>query len=1189
MGSAADRVRRRIMLLASHAASSRPRRRAEPEPPTEPPTEPPAEPPGEPLPEQPLLSVVVPVYQVEDYLAECLDSLLAQTYQHLEVVLVDDGSTDRSADIARGYAERDPRVVVVRQENAGLGAARNAGLARSTGHLVAFADSDDTVPPDAYRRMVAALRKSRSDFVVGALVRDEGGVERLRPWARRAHARRRLAVTIEDVPAMLTNVMACTKVFRREFVDRIGLRFPEGTRYEDQVPITRAYLEARAFDVLPSVVYRWRKRDDRSSISQQKAEMADLLDRVAAQREIAGFLHAQASQAVLRSWYVKTLREDFFGYLRVAADAGDDYWEVLQDNLVSIAEQAPEDLDDEVELRSRLAVWLGRHGHRDALRQLVRDEGFEASNFPVVARDGHLVARIPSLEHRGPAIPDPVLRIRKVDLRLTTRLESLDWSMRGVLTVRLLAALSFVDPGRHDVTTSVRLVGPPGTSYPDVATRVDADPAGNLAARRSHEDHSRSTVVAELDLEALVAATGPERFTRWELRVDAAFGQVHTEACLESRREHGSAGIVRAVEVGDALVTTSWSDRRGLLVEVHRAYAAVTGVVADDDAFQLDVRAPGLAAVSQVGVGGDAVPTTIVPTGTQDGWTIRLGARTLAGDPISGRVRVAVPTPDRRTLAVVRDLEPAAVCHDQVCLLVSRDGELTAVPDQPCLLVDDVVATAGWLTVTGRTHRVRDGRMLLRGPRAESGAGSVTVRDGTFRVQVPLWHTPWGRARTVLPANLYTLVAESDPGQEAVRVLAGLLYHQATPPPLAEGWSVEVAPDRRLLLRRRRRADPVTASRYGQQQLRSGVYARALARGPEQRVVFECFGGAGAGEAPRAVCDRLLTTGTDLDLVWSVEDLSVAHVEGTRAVVRGTPEWYDAMGSARLLVTNNTLPSFFRKGPDQVYLQTWHGTPLKRIGTDIPHQRMSTEHYLRLLGSETRSWDVLLSPSPYATEIFRRAFGYAGRVLEVGRPSSDVLLGPDAGRLRAEVREQLGVREDQTVLLYAPTWRDDARRGGTWEKVLHLDHEVVTAARPDVTVLVRGHPNTAHRPRVQGRERVVDVTAHPDITRLYLAADVLVTDYSSAMFDFAVTDKPMFFLTPDLEGYRDRVRGLYLDFGSVAAGPVVRSTGELLRALGEDDTWASAREELRRTFAPYDDGSVTDRLLQDVLGLTLSR
>ncbi len=400
MGRAADRVRHRLRRLAPVGAVARGRQPAA------------EEARGEPLAEEPLLSVVVPVYQVEDYLAECLDSLLTQTYEHLEVILVDDGSTDRSADIARGYAERDPRVLVVRQENAGLGAARNAGLARSTGDLVTFADSDDTVPTDAYRLMVAALRRSGSDFVVGALVRDEGGVERMRPWARRAHARRRLATTIDDVPAMLTNVMACTKVFRREFVDRIGLRFPEGTRYEDQVPITRAYLEARAFDVLPHVVYRWRKRDDRSSISQQKAEMQDLLDRVATQRELAGFLREAASEAVLRSWYVKALRQDFFGYLKVAADAGDDYWAVLQDNLVSIAQQAPEDLDDGLELRVRLAVWLGRQGHRDALRRLVRDEGFEGSDFPVTVRDGHLVARIPALEPHPPMVPDELLRIR---------------------------------------------------------------------------------------------------------------------------------------------------------------------------------------------------------------------------------------------------------------------------------------------------------------------------------------------------------------------------------------------------------------------------------------------------------------------------------------------------------------------------------------------------------------------------------------------------------------------------------------------------------------------------------------------------------------------------------------------------------------------------------------------------------
>ncbi len=126
------------------------------------------------------------------------------------------------------------------------------------------------------------------------------------------------------------------------------------------------------------------------------------------------------------------------------------------------------------------------------------------------------------------------------------------------------------------MTTSVSLVGPADTSYPVVPTRVEVDPGGNLAARRAHENHSRSTVVAEVDLEALVTASGSRRVARWELRVDAAFGQMRVENCLESRSEHGSAVVPRTVRVRDALVTTSWSDRRGLLIEVHRDYAAVT-------------------------------------------------------------------------------------------------------------------------------------------------------------------------------------------------------------------------------------------------------------------------------------------------------------------------------------------------------------------------------------------------------------------------------------------------------------------------------------------------------------------------------------------------------------------------------------------------------------------------------------
>src|SRR6188472_365311 len=135
-----------------------------------------------PLTRNALVSVVVPVYQVEDYLAECLDSLLRQAYRRLEIVVVDDGSTDRSAQIARAYADRDGRIVMVRQDNAGLGAARNTGLDHCTGELVTFVDSDDRVPPAAFLRMVRALEQSGSDFVVGAVTRELGGVSTVKPW-----------------------------------------------------------------------------------------------------------------------------------------------------------------------------------------------------------------------------------------------------------------------------------------------------------------------------------------------------------------------------------------------------------------------------------------------------------------------------------------------------------------------------------------------------------------------------------------------------------------------------------------------------------------------------------------------------------------------------------------------------------------------------------------------------------------------------------------------------------------------------------------------------------------------------------------------------------------------------------------------------------------------------------------------
>ena len=1130
-----------------------------------------------PLPDAPLLSVVVPVYQVEDYLASCLDSLVDQTYRRLEVVVVDDGSTDGSAAIAKEYAARDPRIRYLRQRNRGLGAARNAGLDACTGDLVAFADSDDQVPTTAYQRMVATLRRSGSDFVVGALARREGGRQTMTQWARSCHARRRLGVTLDDVPDILVNVVACTKVFRRDFLRDVRFRFPEEIRYEDQVPITRAYLEARAFDVIPDVVYEWRRREDRSSITQRKAEMADLLDRSTAQRELAELLHERASAVVLRRWYVKLLRQDFFMYLRVAVDAADEYWDVLRENIVSISAQAPPGVEADVELRMRVAFWLGRHGHRDALRRFLCDDGFPGCNFAVVSGAAGLQADLPGLREEGADVPDALLRIRDVDLDLRPRLESLHLSPDGPMRLRCVAALRFVDPSRQEVETRLRLVGPAATSPVEVATRPAPDPAANLAARRFFEDHARSSVAATVDLGPVVAASRPVAPTTWEVRVVAAAGDLAGESPLRTRPGRVGAVLGRPVVVDGALVSAAWSERRGLLLEVRRQYVVVTRADFRGDVLELDVRSPGLAGVAEVNIGGQGWPVVAeaAMSGDADTQTVRVPAEALAATSSTGVLRIRTATSTWTPVSVVGSFEPRSVSNGSRALTVTSTGALAVARDRPCLLVDDVTMEGGRLLVTGRGRHADGATLALSGPRARTPGQPLSPSGARFSVRLPLRPLPaylYGE----LPANAYALVAVRD--GEPVRVQAGGALLGADRRQLAPGWGLETGEDGRVLVRRNRLPDRVVTSDLEQTRLRRDRYRAARRRGPADLALFESFSGTGTGDSPRALCDALLRRGRDLDLVWSVEDASVPRVEGTRSVVRGSPEWYDALGSARLLVNNGTFPAAFRKGPGQVYVQTWHGTPLKRIGADIAAPLISTEHYVRLLLDEARTWDHLVSPNAFSTEVYRRAFGYEGSVLEAGRPANDVLVSPTSERMRERVRAELALPEDRTVVLYAPTWRDHARRGGSWEKVLHLDHELVTRERDDVTVLVRGHANTAHRPLVRDGERVLDVTAYPDVGRLYLAADVLVTDYSAAMFDFSLTDRPVILLTPDLELYRDRVRGLYLDLEAVAPGPVVRTTEEVLACL-DDDCWAPDRKRVREEFLPLDDGSVADRVL----------
>ena len=346
-------------------------------------------------------------------------------------------------------------------------------------------------------------------------------------------------------------------------------------------------------------------------------------------------------------------------------------------------------------------------------------------------------------------------------------------------------------------------------------------------------------------------------------------------------------------------------------------------------------------------------------------------------------------------------------------------------------------------------------------------------------------------------------------------------------------------------------------------------------------VLFNSFAGR-YSDNPRAVFEELVRRRTDLQPTWvSSTDLP----DGVDRVAPRSRDYARAAGRASVVVSNEALPHFVKK-PGVTYLQTWHGTMLKRIGYDNPRYDADAEG-LRRARRDYRRWDLLLSQNPHSSRTMRRAFRYDGEILESGYPRNDLLLSPQAAQVRQQVREQYGVADDVLLVLYAPTFRDEST---DVPGPLPLDLALLQSAFGEsVHVLARLHHRMTGALTEPPSPAWSDASDHPDIRDLYLASDVLLTDYSSVMFDYAVTGKPMLFFPYDLELYRDRLRGFYFDLTEQAPGPLYRSTAEIVDALGDLDRVRAEHADVyagfRETYCPWDDGQasarVVNRLLRD--------
>lgn len=323
-------------------------------------------------------------------------------------------------------------------------------------------------------------------------------------------------------------------------------------------------------------------------------------------------------------------------------------------------------------------------------------------------------------------------------------------------------------------------------------------------------------------------------------------------------------------------------------------------------------------------------------------------------------------------------------------------------------------------------------------------------------------------------------------------------------------------------------------------------------------IIFESFGGRQVSDSPLAIYELFKKLYPGFRYIWSVEREAVPYCKanGIPYVVRRTARWARTLEKAQYWISNARFPAWVRKPKYVTYIQTWHGTPLKKLGLDIENVAMpgtNTAAYHRNFVSEANRWDALVSPNDYSTQIFRSAFGFKNQILKVGYPRNDELINSSPEDVTA-LKQQLGIPLDKKVVLYAPTYRDNqfAEKGKyTFELPFSLA-DFRERFGQDAVLILRMHYLISNALDVSDySDFVYDLSSYPNISDLYLVSDLLITDYSSVFFDYAYLQRPILFYPYDYHLYKDELRGFYLDYEKDLPGKIAQNEADLLDNVEE--------------------------------------
>ncbi|TNM52967.1 bifunctional glycosyltransferase/CDP-glycerol:glycerophosphate glycerophosphotransferase [Brevibacterium sediminis] len=1058
----------------------------------------------------PTLSVIVPAFNASDFIDRCLKSILSQSGVSLEVIVVDDGSTDDTVEKANQHSHGAQPVTVLTGPNEGPARARNRGVLAARGKYISFADADDEVLANAYATLVDSLERTGSDIATGAYVR-VGLAGRSRPkLTARVHARQRLAVRLDDMPELLEEPVLWNKVYRHDFWNRHVGEMWGFSNYEDQEPVYRALVGAAAIDVLTNDVYAWRLADGRDTRSKRKAELSDLQSKLEVIDALRDTLN-HAPDHVVEQAYAIWMGTDLAMHAEYLDTANKRFRKTLCDAAKALRKSMPKGAWKLMPAQERLYMWVVASGDLDDIEEVLGTRMEETRAVPLELADGTWMVAPTYLSRLKTDVPQRLLKAQLVDFKPVVIVRNARWIGEQQIELQGCAYIPGVDPKQ----TTFRMQGVmDGATVLDCAVETRNDNRVDLEVGDPWRTYEAGGFTVGIDVSGLgdVSPRGIDLIGSFEIEgkhlqtpavSTAVVGMIAPSPIRDSGRmtvvaDDRSELSIRPVPMPTDPVVVKNVDFRGRVLTVTLDNSAkVRGLSLHNAGNKVELEANGPSIYSttlpelperfrthgerQWKLSGKTHDGNEVDTyhasvdyllpGTS---CVRLAANPDGKVKLSQRFRrvtVTGATNDRDRLLIIGRIEPP-----EKLKVVLQSSEQTIVPDEFALHADGSFTAVYDLTTVG-----------AEGGKVAALAGGYHLKYGETANRTDSWARAAGKL-AIRPVDCFT-------EWNTLRVegkSSGAVSVMASPP-----WS------------------SAERTKYGRFQLRENDW------GPlTEGIVFESYNGKSANDNPRAIFDAIHAKGSDIPLYWSVRDRRVDIPEGGIPIVEGTASWARALSTSRVWVNNNNFPYYVRKRSGQFYLQTWHGTPDKKLLNDISRRRVPLT-YRRLMRNEASHWDLLLAQSNVAVNRLKSGLGYKGDILVMEYPRNERLRYANSNRLG--LRNAWGLSSDQLVILYAPTWRPEAN-DGQWEGWDPFRIAERIALRLDATVLLRTH----HMTSINRRKpiSVIDTSSAPHVEELMAISDILVTDYSSIIEDYRLTGRIGINFIPDSSEYESS-RGLY--------------------------------------------------------------